>query len=126
MNKICLVCKNSFKVSPYREATAKYCSNSCRKIGLQDVRLNELLKEYKTKLCACGCGEYLNPKRRTVGEAMNAGYTIKYKQHHYSKTEEHTKSALKKDKHPMFGKKGTLSPVWKGGIKKRTDYGENW
>lgn len=123
MKSECGFCGKVFTSPPSDKR--KYCSRKCY-YKASRKKIDEIIAEYRDKKCLCGCGEYLVISRRTVTDYMKTGREIKYKKGHFSRTEEHKKTHLFGEEHPMFGKKGGLSPVWKGGGKKRTDYGKGW
>jgi hypothetical protein len=124
MKTTCIICKNEIIAPP--SARRKYCSSSCYYISLQDSKITILLEQYRKTKCLCGCDLYLNPSRKSISESFYRKTKILYIHHHFSKTENHRKTHKLGKEHPMFGRKGKLSPVWKGGIKNRIDYGIGW
>ena len=81
---------------------------------------------YQNKFCECGCGNKLNPSRKQVRDSRSKKKSLRVLRGHHNNLPE-AKAWLKAGKdHPMYGKKGKLSPVWKGGGKNRTDYGFGW
>lgn len=88
--------------------------------------IDDLVVFYKNKSCECGCGNKLKSTRKQIRDSRYKGKKLRVIKGHHNKLREAKKWLLRGKKHPQYGKKRELSPAWKGGSKKRTDYGKGW
>lgn len=77
--------------------------------------IDDELNYYQKKECECGCGKKLNPTRKQVIDARYKRTPLRFLKGHHNRSQDADKWMKYGKNHPMFGKKGKLSPGWKNG-----------
>jgi len=141
ITKKCLVCRKEFKIYPYREDTALYCSKNCKGIAKRGLIPWNKGKQHKIKGICLECGkefEYHPSKKQKLCNIICSNKYRKGKKRplisKFMKKRMNSMTEVEKIEHslkisrakkgvPNFKQRGKNNSLWKGG--KMKDYPES-